>query len=78
MCTINDDGTIRPCGGMWPEGSHEAAWHPHANCPVCAAATEATHRDVTMWFVANGSTRPWSNVIDKFMREFRVLRKEKL
>lgn len=78
MCTVNDDNTITPCGGNWPEETHAAAWHPHTNCPTCAAQTEATHYELTMWLVRNGGLRSWSNTATKLMEEFRVLRKEKL
>lgn len=77
MCTIADDGTIRPCGGLWPEGSHEAAWHPHANCPTCSTEAEAALFDLATWLVAHGPKRAsWSELAEKLLKDFRVLRKE--
>lgn len=77
MCTVNDDNTITPCGGLWPEGSHTAAWHPHANCPKCSDEREATLQDVTTWLVKHAANRSsWTDLTEKLMREFRVLRKE--
>ncbi len=76
MCTLATDGTIHPCGALWPEGSHEAAWHPHVNCPVCAATHDATHQELTMWLVQHAGRNSWQDLATKLMKDFRVLRKE--
>ena len=76
MCTMNDDGTVTPCGGLWPEGSHEAAWHPHANCPTCASEHEVMHNQMTRWLIEQGHTRAWSDLAAKLLKTFRVIRRE--
>lgn len=79
MCTVNDDNTITPCGGNWPEETHAAAWHPHANCPTCADQNEVTYQALVEWLVRYGARKDsWSYLAERLMKEFRVLRKEKV